>query len=351
MTNASPGFPRAASCCSRSVGSDSESSSSLWRVSASGGTPERLGVAGDNAANPAVSLRGNRLAYERRRADANIWKIALPQSARPAPAPAQLIVSSWQEHGPHFSPDGARIAFLSDRSGSIEIWLCDTAGSNLVQLTTSGGSFGTPRWSPDSRQLASEGYNKVPPGIYVISVEGGLPRQVMTESSVAVLASWSSDGRWIYFGSNRTGRFELWKVRAEGGHAVQVTKRGGFRAFESADGKVLYYVKGFGDQWCVEGPRERWRGNRGPGFSQSYVVGLLGARERRDLLRRRQRPTHDPLSGSSTLGRAGFRMSCTWTRSRSRIAPGIAISPDGGWLLYTQVDSRSSDIMLVENFH
>ena len=59
-------------------GSDLESNSSLWRVSASGGTPERLAVGGDNAANPAVSPRGNRLAYEQRRQDANIWKIAVP---------------------------------------------------------------------------------------------------------------------------------------------------------------------------------------------------------------------------------------------------------------------------------
>ena len=331
-------------------GSDSQSSSSLWRVSASGGTPERLGVAGDNAANPAVSLRGNRLAYERRRADANIWKIALPQSTRPAPAPAQLIVSSRQEHAPHFSPDGARIAFLSDRSGSIEIWLGDTAGSNLVQLTTSGGSFGTPRWSPDSRQLAVEGYDKVPPGIYVISVEGGLPRPVTTDSSVDVLASWSSDGRWIYFGSNRTGRFELWKVRAEGGHAVQVTKRGGFRGFESADGKFVYYVKGFGISGVWKAPVDGGAETAVLDFPKAQLVGLLGARERRDLFRRRR---GHPATRSPVLrlwDEPG--LACRGPgQEADRVWPGIAISPDGGWLLYTQVDSHSSDIMLVENFH
>ena len=191
---------------SQGGGRDPESSSSLWKVSAAGGTPERLGVGGDNGANPAVSPRGNRLAYEQRHLDSNIWRIALPESTRPAPAPLQLSASSRQDYAPHVSPDGARVVFLSDRSGSDEIWLCDTAGTNLVQLTTSGGSFGTPRWSPDSRHLAFES-TKGHPGISVISAEGGFPRQVTTDPSAAVLASWSSDGRWIYFGIEPHGTF------------------------------------------------------------------------------------------------------------------------------------------------
>ena len=131
-----------------------ESSSSLWRVSAAGGTPERLAVGGDNAANPAVSPRGERLAYEQRQMDANIWKIAVPQSTQPGSSPSQLIASTRHEAGPQFSPDGARIAFHSDRTGSNEIWVCDAAGSNLVQLTSFGGALvGTPRWAPDGRRL------------------------------------------------------------------------------------------------------------------------------------------------------------------------------------------------------
>ena len=117
-----------------------ESSSSLWRVSASGGTPERVSAGGENAANPAISSRGNRLAYEQRSQDINISQIEVEtatQSHRPA---TTLIASTRVEAGPQFSPDGTRIVFASDRSGSSEIWVCDTAGLNLVQLTPSGGS-------------------------------------------------------------------------------------------------------------------------------------------------------------------------------------------------------------------
>ena len=339
---------------SDSTGSrDTESRTSLWRVSASGGTPAPVAVGGDSAANPALSPLGNRLAYEQRHQDANIWKIALPQSTRSAPTPSQLVPSSRDEGAPHVSPDGARIAFLSDRSGSAEeIWLCDTAGGNLVPLTTSppGDSFGTPRWSPDSVHLAFEGRVKGHPGIYVTSADGGLPRQVTTDPSAAVLASWSSDGRWIYFGSNRTGRFEVWKVRADdGGRAVQVTKQGGYRAFESADGKFVYYTKAsVAGLWSV--PVNGGEETAVSDFPEATLWGYWA------LVNDGIYFVDVEISSRAALRFFSFdtgRVSHVIDLEGKPIAywPGLAISPDGGWLLYTQVDSRSGDIMLVENFH
>jgi Tol biopolymer transport system component len=203
-------------------------------------------VGGDNAANPALSSRGNRLAYEQRLRDANIWRIEVATSAQLTGSPAKMIASTRHEAGPNVSPDGGRIAFHSDRSGSFEIWACDAAGSDLVQLTSFGGPIvGAPQWSPDGRRIAFEVLAKGHSDIHVVNVDGEPPQRVTSETSDDVVPSWSNDGRWIYFASNRTGRHEVWRVPAEGGSAVQVTKRGGFRAFESKDGQFLYYSKGF----------------------------------------------------------------------------------------------------------
>ena len=132
-----------------------ESSGSLWRVSASGGTPERVVVGGENASNPAISRRGDRLAYEQRTQDFNIWQIEVPTATQPRRSATKLIASTRGDAAPQFSPDGTRIVFGSDRSNSSEIWVCDTAGSNLVQLTSFGGFLvGTPRWSPAGRHIA-----------------------------------------------------------------------------------------------------------------------------------------------------------------------------------------------------
>ena len=99
----------------RASGGAPESSSSLWRVSASGGKPERCVVGGDNAANPAISSRGNRLAYEQRSQDINIWQIEVPTATQPSRSATKLIASTRVDAGPQFSPDGTRIAFASDR--------------------------------------------------------------------------------------------------------------------------------------------------------------------------------------------------------------------------------------------
>jgi Tol biopolymer transport system component len=75
--------------------------------------------------------------------------------------------------------------------------------------------------------------------IYVMSAEGGKLRFFMLEFFYDVISSWSREGRWIYFCSNRSGVCQIWKVPVSGGQAVHVTTQGGLEAFESPDGKLL----------------------------------------------------------------------------------------------------------------
>ena len=65
-----------------------------------------------------------------------------------------------------------------------------------------------------------------------------------TSRADEALASWSHDGKSIYFGSDRSGEWQVWKMPAEGGNATQITQHGGAVAFESLDGRVVYYSKG-----------------------------------------------------------------------------------------------------------
>ena len=150
---------------------------------------------------------------------------------------------------PEFSPDGMRIAFMANRSGNWEIWVCDSDGSNPVQLTSFRGAFVTnPRWSPDGGRIAfdsdAEGRQF---DIWVINASGGKPKRMTTDPANDGNPSWSGDGRWIYFDSARTGEQQVWKIPEAGGDAIQVTRDGGFAPLESADGKFIYYTKGLVD--------------------------------------------------------------------------------------------------------
>ena len=214
----------------------------LWRIRSSGGLPEQVPQVGVVTISPSISPQGHQLAYRQLSGSSSIWRIELTKAPKSG---VQVSASRGFNWAPAFSPDGARIAFLSDRSGSMENWICSKDGTNLAQLTSFGGAPqpGPLRWSPDNQWIVFDSALGEHNAIFVLAAEGGVPRPLTHEASDSLNASWSRDGKWIYFTSNRTGQWQIWKVSSEGGEQLQVTKQGGFRVFESADGKFIYYAK------------------------------------------------------------------------------------------------------------
>jgi Tol biopolymer transport system component len=155
--------------------------------------------------------------------------------------------------------------------------------------------------------------------------------------------SWSRDGRWIYFSSRRNNRLETWKVSTAGGEAVPVTRNGGGPAFESLDGKFIYYIKGFlsGPLWKmpVDGGDEILVLPSVAGHALSFVnEGIYFIPE------------------AGTDGKSYIRFLNFATGKVKTVAPvsqpdeGLSVSPDGRFLLFTQFDDSGSDLMLVKNF-
>ena len=139
------------------------------------------------------------------------------------------------------SPDGRRLVFGSDRWGAREIHVADSNGTHQVALTSLGSIWvGSARWSPDGATVAFDRYGHGHSAIYTVSSEGGKPLRITGDETSDILPSFSRDGKWIYFSSNRSGTMEVWKIPPTGGRALQVTHGGGSRALESADGRDLY---------------------------------------------------------------------------------------------------------------
>jgi DNA-binding winged helix-turn-helix (wHTH) protein len=157
------------------------------------------------------------------------------------------ILRGWDAvGGPQPSPDGKKLAFMAGHTNSTEIWVCNIDGSSPKRLT-SLSSAGTPRWSPDSRWIAFDSDGRYGhSGIYIVAADGGTVQAVVQNEANNSVPSWSRDGRYIYFASNRGSVWEgdqVWKVPFSGGEAVQITRHGGFSAYESTDGQTLYYAK------------------------------------------------------------------------------------------------------------
>jgi len=323
--------------------------SKLWRLNASGGTPEPVAISDVGTVAPAIARIGNRLAFSKKISDSNIYRISLDRSAR-SPGASTMFASSTQPDGnPNFSSDGKKIAFVSERSGQHEIWSCNDDGSGLIKLTSLATFSGSPRWSPDGQQIAFDSLPKESGtrDIYVISSQGGAPRRLTTEDDYDdMIPSWSKDGQWIYFTSKRSGDWQVWKTPAFGGDPVQVTKQGGYMAFEASDGNV-YYAKSptASGIWTVpvNGGNEVPVLQSVAGYWANWAVARDGIYY---------------IEPETKKGAAIEYYNFT-TRRITEVAPlgkvalswfGFAVSPDGQTALYTRTDHEGSDIMLVENF-
>ena len=324
--------------------SDRGGTISLWKVPARGGPPERLGLGGDNAVNPAIARSGDRLAYSEGSASWNIMRIDL-NSARKAAI--QLISSTERDSAAQYSPDGKHIAFQSYRSGSQEIWVCDSDGARPMKLTSFDGPLtGSPSWSPSGGEIAFDSRSGGRSHIYVIKVEGGVPRSITHGDYNDIVPSWSRDGKSIYFGSKRSGSWQIWKAAVENGDLRQVSKNGGFVANESPDAKWIYYTKyhtsglwrmpveGGDDVQVLSGPPAVFWGYWSVTPRGIYYL---------DIQKSRIAISFWNFSSSAVA------QVCTLSRRPPPFA-GMTVSRDGRWLLYSDEGEVGNNIRLVENF-
>ena len=313
----------------------------LYRIPVSGGEPRTIEGVEGKAHRPSVSRTGSFLVYSQSTVDENIWRAPGPRSA--GGEPKYLFGSTRGESSPQYSPDVTRIAFVSDRSGNWEVWLCDSDGENPVRLTRFGKFAGIPRWSPDGDTILLHARLEDHVDIYRISAAGGVPERFTTEPSNDGVPSLSRNGEWLYFNSDRSGSMQIWKMAAAGGKATQLTRNGGVQPVESFDGAFVYFMKVESGVWRVPS-------SGGPAEEEEIVLADVppqGWALIEDGIAFVNEATHnfeffDFASGEKTPFASAPKEA--WQLR------GLSLSPDGRWLLYPQNDAPGADIVMLENF-
>jgi dipeptidyl aminopeptidase/acylaminoacyl peptidase len=183
----------------------------------------------------------------------------------------------WNDSDPQWSPDGTRLAFVSNRTGkeyeenrNSDVWVISAEGGKLTKISDHDEADNQPRWSPDGKWIAFTGEirDRDHPKIYLAPSTGGAP-SVLAANGLDLIPNalrWSDDGKSIYFETGVKGEIQIFRVDLPAKSVAQVTS--GARAVRSADFN-------FGTRTIA------YLANDFKHLDNLYVTGLDGKNERR----------------------------------------------------------------------
>ena len=190
----------------------------LWIADTRSDAKHRLTSTHTNETWPAASPDGRRLAYASEEVDFDL--IALAEDGR---SQTRILATARNEMDPAWSPSGDQYAFVTDRGGTMEIWIRSRDGQWERPLVTPA-EFGSSRtetlgalaFSPNGRQLAFQRRGIDRATIWVVPTTGGTPVQLIPEDlnfNFHDGPSWSPDGEWVSFTQSNGPEFSLAKIR------------------------------------------------------------------------------------------------------------------------------------------
>jgi len=143
------------------------------------------------------------------------------------------VTQITQTKGPEsyviWSPDGKKIAYISDIASLNDLWIVNSDGSGKKCIDTAGLNVYPPSWSPDSTKLAFSSERDGPFKIYLINADGSGSATLLTQVKGArsYSPSWSPDGKRIifraYYTNNNKSDSDIYIVNSDGSNQINLT--------------------------------------------------------------------------------------------------------------------------------
>jgi len=146
---------------------------------------------------------------------------------------------------PAWSPDSRQLAYVSFEGNKSSIFVQTLRTGNRFNVSSKPGINGAPSFSPDGRKLVvTLGGVDGNLDIYTLDINSRRTTRLTTHRAIDTEGTWSPDGRYIYFTSDRSGGPQVYRVRADGGSPERVTFEGSYNARPrlSPDGKRMAVV-------------------------------------------------------------------------------------------------------------
>ena len=134
----------------------------------------------------------------------------------------------YNDMDPCWSPDGKKIAFVSDRFHGTDIYVMNADGTLPTRLTNYKGQDSSPSWSPDGKKIAFVSNRDGAEDIYVMNTDGSDTVNLTDYSARDDGPSWSPDGNKIVFYSDRDAdyRYSIYVMNADGSNVVKLAEGG-----------------------------------------------------------------------------------------------------------------------------
>ncbi len=126
------------------------------------------------------------------------------------------LLAVWNFLYPAWSPDGAHIAFSSNHIDNLEIYLMALDGADQTHLTEDDAPDFDPAWSPDGSQIAFVSERDGNRDIYVMAADGSGTTRLTDDPGSDLEPAWSPDGTQIAFLSNRGGYMQIYVMNVDG---------------------------------------------------------------------------------------------------------------------------------------
>jgi hypothetical protein len=162
------------------------------------------------------------IAYTFRTTDKEKWRIYV--AGQNGINAVSLTNGLADDEWPSWSPDGAKVAFTSNRDGHWEVYVMNADGSDQTRLTRTPQHSWSPTWSFDGKKLLFSSFRDRNWEVYVAGADGSNPTRLTDEPAEDQAPIWSPDGRAIAFASKRTGSYELYLMNPDGSAVTRLTQ-------------------------------------------------------------------------------------------------------------------------------